>query len=250
MRLSHARTRARDAHGRRANVPARRSLIGRGLLLALLATLPAAAQERGLIQPEGSPIAVPLPPPLPAARLAETPPTDTATTGDGGDAEIPTTEAPEDVAVTPPEGTPDTPPSPLGTDGMPPPTGATLSTEAPPSARITTIPGETVIALADGEGVRLLYEVDGDTIDDAGRGVLADIADQAKEDEGRRLEIRAYAAGTPDLAAHARRLSLDRALSVRAYLIDRGIASARIDVRALGNTAPDGPADRVDVFLR
>lgn len=251
MRLSKAHSTARVADGRRATALAGRSAIGRGLLLAFLVAFPAAAQdEHSVFQPEGSPIAVPLPLPLPAARLGGTPVADAATGGDGATAEIPTTEAPEDVTVTPPEQGGETPPSPLATDGLPPPTGAELSPEPPASARVTTIPGETVMALAEGEGVRLLYATDGDTIDDAGRGVLADIADQAKEDEGRRLEIRAYAGGTPDLAAHARRLSLDRALAVRAYLIDRGIASARIDVRALGNTAPDGPADRVDVFLR
>jgi len=44
-----------------------------------------------------------------------------------------------------------------------------------------------------------------------------------------------------------RRLSLSRALAVRAFLIDQGVRSTRLDVRALGDKTGDGPADRVDI---
>jgi outer membrane protein OmpA-like peptidoglycan-associated protein len=40
---------------------------------------------------------------------------------------------------------------------------------------------------------------------------------------------------------------LSRALAVRAFLVEKGIATGRIDVRALGDTFEEGPADRVDV---
>ena len=43
-------------------------------------------------------------------------------------------------------------------------------------------------------------------------------------------------------------MSLSRALAVRAYLIDQGVRSTRMDVRALGSKVGDGPADRVDVL--
>jgi len=63
-----------------------------------------------------------------------------------------------------------------------------------------------------------------------------------------RLQIRAYAAGTgTDGGSGARRLSLSRALAVRAYLIDKGIRSTRIDVRALGTPTDGSLADRVEV---
>jgi outer membrane protein OmpA-like peptidoglycan-associated protein len=57
----------------------------------------------------------------------------------------------------------------------------------------------------------------------------------------------AFAQGTEDTASQARRLSLSRALAVRTYLIDQGIRSTRMDVRALGATADQGPLDRVDI---
>jgi outer membrane protein OmpA-like peptidoglycan-associated protein len=43
-------------------------------------------------------------------------------------------------------------------------------------------------------------------------------------------------------------LSLSRALAVRAFLIEQGVRSTRMDVRALGDKVPDGPVDRVDVL--
>lgn len=63
-----------------------------------------------------------------------------------------------------------------------------------------------------------------------------------------RLQVRAYAANTVgDGGSGARRLSLTRALAVRQYLIDKGIRSTRIDVRALGVPTDGSEPDRVEV---
>lgn len=65
-----------------------------------------------------------------------------------------------------------------------------------------------------------------------------------------RVQLVAYATGSDDEANQARRLSLARAIAVRAYLIDQGVRGTRIDVRALGNrNAGNGPADRVDLVV-
>jgi outer membrane protein OmpA-like peptidoglycan-associated protein len=82
-----------------------------------------------------------------------------------------------------------------------------------------------------------------------GRGILDKAASELKRDEGTRLQIVAYATGGDESGSQARRLSLSRALAVRSYLIDQGIRSTRMDVRALGSRSPDGPADRVDIVL-
>jgi outer membrane protein OmpA-like peptidoglycan-associated protein len=64
------------------------------------------------------------------------------------------------------------------------------------------------------------------------------------------LQLVAYASGTGDDPIEARRISLARAVAVRAYLIEKGVHSFRMDVRALGNRNEDnGPADRVDLIL-
>jgi hypothetical protein len=61
------------------------------------------------------------------------------------------------------------------------------------------------------------------------------------------VRLIAYASGNADDGNQARRLSLSRALAVRAYLIQEGIASGRLEVRALGNRSEGGPGDRVDL---
>ncbi len=65
----------------------------------------------------------------------------------------------------------------------------------------------------------------------------------------RRVQLNAYAGGTAETVSVARRLSLSRALAVRSFLIDAGVRSTRIDVRALGVAEDTGPAERVDVVL-
>jgi len=65
----------------------------------------------------------------------------------------------------------------------------------------------------------------------------------------RRLQLNAYAGGTPETVGAARRLSLSRALAVRSFLIEAGVRSTRIDVRALGLADDDGPPERVDILL-
>ena len=70
-----------------------------------------------------------------------------------------------------------------------------------------------------------------------------------KADKSMRVQLLAYASADERSEAKARRLSLSRALEVRSYLIGKGVASTRMDVRALGNQAPSGSPDRVDLTL-
>ena len=64
-----------------------------------------------------------------------------------------------------------------------------------------------------------------------------------------RLQLKAYAAATGNDNSKARRLSLSRALAVRSFLIENGLRSTRIDVRALGIARDGGVPDRVDVVV-
>lgn len=78
--------------------------------------------------------------------------------------------------------------------------------------------------------------------------VLDSLTVQLKRAPQEHIQLVAYASGGADQAIEARRVSLARAVAVRAYLIQQGVASARIDVRALGNRVEDGgSADRVDL---
>lgn len=66
---------------------------------------------------------------------------------------------------------------------------------------------------------------------------------------GARVQLDAYGGAPGDKSSDARRLSLKRALVVRQILIEDGVPSERIDVRALGGIDDNGSPDRVDVFV-
>jgi outer membrane protein OmpA-like peptidoglycan-associated protein len=84
---------------------------------------------------------------------------------------------------------------------------------------------------------------------DQGKSTLDGVINALQADPKLRIELVAYASGSADQASEARRVSLARAISVRAYLIEKNIDSKRIEVRALGNrTDAGGVADRVDVL--
>jgi outer membrane protein OmpA-like peptidoglycan-associated protein len=96
---------------------------------------------------------------------------------------------------------------------------------------------------------RVLFDDKSAKISDAARTPLQELSNAMKESEDLRVQLMAYAEGTSETASQARRLSLSRALAVRSFLINQGVRSTRMDVRALGNKAESGPADRVDAVL-
>ena len=80
--------------------------------------------------------------------------------------------------------------------------------------------------------------------------LLAGDISGALEAGASRVQLEAYGGAPGDKSSDARRLSLKRALAVRQLLIDNGVPSSRIDVRAMGGADDKGPNDRVDVFVR
>ena len=62
------------------------------------------------------------------------------------------------------------------------------------------------------------------------------------------IQLEAYGGGHGDKSSDARRLSLKRALIIRQLLIDDGIPSERIVVKAMGG-ATSGAPDRVDILV-
>ncbi|MCH7832619.1 MAG: OmpA family protein, partial [Proteobacteria bacterium] len=78
---------------------------------------------------------------------------------------------------------------------------------------------------------------------------LKGLAEKLKDKKNLRLQLLAYAGGKALSPSKARRMSLSRALSVRSFLIENGIRSTRIDVRALGNKTSEKPLNRVDVNI-
>ncbi|MDE3060990.1 MAG: OmpA family protein [Pseudomonadota bacterium] len=79
---------------------------------------------------------------------------------------------------------------------------------------------------------------------------LDNLAKRLRQNENERITLIAYASAVGDQASTARRVSLSRALSVRAYLIDAGVNNLRINVQAEGDKSPGGDPDRVDMFIQ
>jgi len=99
----------------------------------------------------------------------------------------------------------------------------------------------------DAPAVRVLFDpADALRLTRAAQADLAAFAERLHQNPQLRMQLIAFA-GLQDHSP-ARRLSLSRALVVREFLIDQGVRSTQMTVRALGNTSPDGPADRVDIF--
>jgi outer membrane protein OmpA-like peptidoglycan-associated protein len=94
----------------------------------------------------------------------------------------------------------------------------------------------------------ITFDKDSARLPDGARDTLAHLASRMTEDATLEVQLLAYAAGDEENASKARRLSLSRALAVRSFLIDQGVRSTRIEVRALGNKVPDGAPDRVDII--
>jgi outer membrane protein OmpA-like peptidoglycan-associated protein len=189
-------------------------------------------------------------PDIPVPRVAPPPPT-------AGD----TPEAPPDFEPIPVE-KPPAPPE-VEQDPLPPgpqPSGRTEEGAAPEAApkpepapqETAPLPdngedgGESVDMLPEG-GFTISFDPGSEELNDSGGRLLTGLAQRMLENDRLRLEVRAYAGGTPETASQARRLSLNRALAVRAFLMDQGVRGTRIDVRALGASAPEGPSDRVDL---
>jgi len=64
-----------------------------------------------------------------------------------------------------------------------------------------------------------------------------------------RIHLDAFGGPRGDKSSDSRRLSLKRALIVRELLIEDGVPSEKIDVRALGGADDGGAPDRVDVLV-
>lgn len=95
-------------------------------------------------------------------------------------------------------------------------------------------------------GVRATFGADRSDLNSVTEAAIRSFARPLKATQ-QAVNVAAYAAGSADDPSTPRRLSLARALAARAVLINEGIPSTRIYVRALGPAGGDGPPDRVDV---
>ncbi len=163
----------------------------------------------------------------------------------------PAPPAPPKVSAAPPPAPVVPPPIAVPVQRPPPPAAVPVINDAPGEA--SKVPG----------GLRVTFGTGRADLNPGTEAALRMFAKTVKPDEGVSLNVYAYAAATEDDPSTPRRLSLSRALAVRAAMISEGIVSTRIYVRALGASAAavtdkvgdkagdkagaDAPPDRVDV---
>ena len=105
------------------------------------------------------------------------------------------------------------------------------------------------VASAIPGGLRVTFGAGGSDLNPATLAAIRGAAGQAMANPATIISITAWAPGVADDPSTPRRLSLDRALAVRAVLINAGIASERIRAVAKGMAdMADGPPDRADVL--
>ncbi|MDE1985883.1 MAG: OmpA family protein [Alphaproteobacteria bacterium] len=141
-------------------------------------------------------------------------------------------------------------PAPVRTERKPPP--QRTASIAPPPARTPAMRSSSEAVTGSPRGSILFAanatDPNGSAIEVAKN--LAKEIDAALGQDSTRVQLIAYAGPKGEKTSDTRRLSLRRALIVRQLLIDDGVPSERIDVRAMGGTDDNGPLDRVDVFLK
>gem|GEM_PF-664623 len=123
-------------------------------------------------------------------------------------------------------------------------------TEAQPEAAgdVASLPSASQ-TLSDGDSLRIVFDADSSKLPKSARDSLLDMSTKMSGSETLRLQLLAYAGDANTSASAARRLSLSRALAVRSFLIENGVRSTRIDVRALGNKSSDAVSERVDITV-
>jgi outer membrane protein OmpA-like peptidoglycan-associated protein len=181
------------------------------------------------------PLAEPRKPKISTAAPAKQPPRRATTSASASVPKAPKAQRPPKAPVIAPAKLTPTKPKPVKT-----------ALRSPPPPKAPTAVAKPVV---QGDPVRLLFDDGQSAFADSMAPTLSPLIKNLKSDSKRRVQLLAYATPPNGNASKARRLSLSRALSVRAYLMAQGIASTRMDVRALGGRAKDGPANRVDIMV-
>jgi outer membrane protein OmpA-like peptidoglycan-associated protein len=205
-------------------------------------TAPTARSAPPARQASTAPVTAPAAAPKPPAAAEPAPAMAAATP--------PAPEPPAPAAPATPAAT--APATPAAPEVTPPPAPAaptsTPSADSPPPPPTQTA-AVPPVSVSDGDETRIIFDAGSANLTDVAKAELDALARTLKSDSGVRVQLQAYAAGTDESAPDARRLSLSRALKVRSHLIDQGVRSTRMDVRALGVKAEGGPADRVDAVI-
>jgi len=150
------------------------------------------------------------------------------------------------VKQTAPPPTPVIKPAPKTANKVAPEPPATPVEKKSPTKQQASLPQATAQA-ETGKKLRVSFSQDQTKLPANAKQPLIALATSLKGTVNQRLQLMAYAGGPLLTSSLARRMSLSRALAIRSFLIENGVRSTRIDVRALGNKTTEEPFNRVDL---
>lgn len=178
--------------------------------------------------------------PKPAAQTAVAPPV--------ASAPLPSQAAPSAGGARPGQAAPALsapPPAPV-LAGIP----ANSSAPAAPPPAVPPAPAIPAAApAAPAHPLTVTFPPDASTLAPADAAAITDLARTTPETDATSFTVLAYAAGSPQNPSAPRRLSLARALAVRAALQAGGVPVGRIYLRAMGAAVGAGPADRAEILV-
>ena len=124
----------------------------------------------------------------------------------------------------------------------------TASDEPEAAEQTASLPVDDT-AQTDADPLSILFSIEETELPESATPTLNSLVAQMKGNESLRVQLMAYASSADGSASSVRRKSLSRALSVREFLMDQGIQSTRIEVRALGDQNEGGEPNRVDAVI-
>lgn len=224
----------------RANVNSRLYVQPNRVVGAPALTAPAESMAESKPAPKPKPVAAaqpaPKPQPRPAVKTVAAPPPPKPAAKPAA-----STEAKSMDSKMPP-------PAAMASKAPPMPPSASPAPQTAPAASETAAVPATV-AIKAGRAMQIVFDEAETKLPDAASAQLNTFANAIRDNKDFRVQLMAYAAAKDLSAPKARRISLSRALEVRSFLIDKGVRSTQIDVRALGNKTGETPTNRVDVNL-
>jgi outer membrane protein OmpA-like peptidoglycan-associated protein len=152
-----------------------------------------------------------------------------------------------DAAPSRPAPSPTIPATPPAAPVLAPPVVQVPTHAPPPPPPVPVVQSAQGTAAALPGGTRIGFGPDSSDLNPATMQALQDFATGLKADPQARAEVDAYGSGPADDPSTPRRMALSRGLNVRAVLINAGIPTTRIYVRAVGLPHDGGSADRVDL---
>ena len=130
-----------------------------------------------------------------------------------------------------------------------PSTPALTESDVPPATDKEPAKEEAPANASETLHATILFDHDKMDLSEENKAKLKDLAQEIRKNKWQ-IRVVAYAAGTPEQSSFARRISLSRALQIRAYLIEQMVDESAINVQAMGNKKTSENPNRADILVR